>query len=95
MRISYLDSPNMPPIGMLGLEAEKKKIKQLGKRQVPTIPHWLALPIALAGNFLGSRAPINSDKLNKITVTLTFDDSRAREAFGWDPKPVLENFRIN
>ena len=69
--------------------------KQLGKSRVPGIPNWLALPIALAGDFLGSRAPINSDKLKKITATLTFDDSKARQAFGWDPRPVLEYFRIN
>jgi hypothetical protein len=30
----------------------------------------------------------------KITSTLTFDDSKARNAFGWKPTPVLEGFKI-
>ena len=47
------------------------------------------------GDIAGKYAPLNSDKLNKITSTLTFDDSKARAAFGWNPTPVLEGFKIN
>jgi hypothetical protein len=32
--------------------------------------------------------------LSKITSTLTFDDSKARMTFGWNPSPVLESFKI-
>jgi hypothetical protein len=38
--------------------------------------------------------PINSNKLSKINSTLTFDDSKARLAFGWEPNSVLKEFRI-
>ena len=69
--------------------------KQLGKNQPMSIPRWLALPLALAGNYLGERAVLNSSKLRKITATLTFDDSKARESFGWNPLPVLDHFTIN
>ncbi len=69
--------------------------RQLGKKPPSNIPQWLATCIAFAGNFLGSKAPVNSDKLRKITATLTFDDSRARKAFGWKPVKVLDAFTLN
>lgn len=69
--------------------------RQLGKKAPPSIPGWLAGLLAFAGNFLGDRAPINTARLRKITATLTFDDSKARQAFGWSPLPVLDHFTIN
>ncbi|MEN9698015.1 MAG: hypothetical protein RLZ56_1436, partial [Bacteroidota bacterium] len=36
----------------------------------------------------------NSDKFVKITSTLTFDDTKARKAFGWNPSPVLDSFKV-
>ncbi|WP_416438716.1 NAD-dependent epimerase/dehydratase family protein [Phnomibacter sp. MR] len=65
--------------------------KQLHCNPPGNLPSWVALPAAFAGNFLGSRAPINCDKLRKITATLTFNDAKAKAAFGWMPKPVLES----
>ena len=59
------------------------------------MPLWLARIFARFGDLLGSKAPLNTNKLKKITSVLTFDDSKAREAFGWNPTPVLESFRIN
>ncbi len=67
---------------------------QLHKKRPANIPAWLAKIIAKAGDFLGSKAPINSDKLKKITSDLTFDDSKARELLGWNPTPVLKGFKI-
>ncbi|HSC52888.1 MAG TPA: NAD-dependent epimerase/dehydratase family protein [Phnomibacter sp.] len=68
--------------------------QQLGKSEPYNIPSWVALPAALAGNFLGSRAPLNYHKLRKITATLTFSDQLARKNFGWQPRKVLEHFKI-
>ena len=68
--------------------------KQLHKNKPGNIPAWLAKLIANAGDLLGSKAPLNSDKLKKITSDLTFDDSNARELLGWDPTPVLNGFKI-
>lgn len=68
---------------------------QFGKSTPMNIPFWLASIIAKFGNLLGSKAPLNTNKLKKITSDLTFDDSKAREAFGWNPTPVLEGFKIN
>jgi nucleoside-diphosphate-sugar epimerase len=68
---------------------------QLGKGKPMNMPFGLAMIVAKFGDLLGSKAPLNTNKLKKITSDLTFDDSKAREAFGWDPTPVLEGFTIN
>lgn len=69
--------------------------KQLGKDKVNNMPIWIAKIFAFFGDIIGSKFPINSDKLNKLNATLTFDDSKARQAFGWDPQTVLEGFKID
>jgi len=68
---------------------------QLGKGKPMNMPMWLARIIAKFGDLLGSKAPLNTNKLKKITSELTFEDSKAREAFGWNPTHVLEAFKIN
>jgi len=68
--------------------------KQLGKYKVLNMPYLPAKVAAVIGNLAGKFAPLNTEKLNKITSTLTFDDSKARAAFGWNPTPVLEGFKI-
>lgn len=68
--------------------------KQLGKNTPASIPSWIAHSLAFAGDCLGNKFVLNSSKLRKITSTLTFDDSRARNEFGWKPLPVLEHFTI-
>lgn len=68
--------------------------QQLGKKAPHNIPAWMALPAAFAGNFLGSKAPLNCDRLRKITATLTFDDQLARKTFGWQPRKVIDHFSI-
>lgn len=59
------------------------------------MPNFVAKLVAKVGDMLGSWVPLNSSKLRKITSTLTFDDSKARAAFGWSPTPVLEGFKIH
>ncbi len=68
---------------------------QLGKGKPINMPLWFARIIAKFGDLLGNKAPLNTNKLKKITSDLTFDDSMAREAFGWNPTPVLDGFKIN
>lgn len=67
---------------------------QFGKSFVPNMPQFLARVLAKVGDIIGDIFPLNTNKLSKITSTLTFDDSKARVAFGWDPTPVLEGFKI-
>lgn len=68
--------------------------KQLNKAKPVSIPLFIAKLIALVGDLIGNKAPINSKKLNKIISDLTFDDSKAVEILNWKPSPVLENLKI-
>jgi nucleoside-diphosphate-sugar epimerase len=68
---------------------------QLGRKYVPNIPLFFAKIMAKFGDFYGDNFPINSSKLLKIVSPLTFDDSKARKAFGWNPRKVLEGFNIS
>ena len=68
--------------------------EQLGKKSPPSIPYWMAKSMALAGDLLGKKAPINSLKLKKITESLTFSNEKAKRELNWQPLNVLENFRI-
>lgn len=69
--------------------------EQLNKSKPINIPLWLAKIIALAGDFLGAKAPINTNKLKKITSDLTFDDSHAKNKLDWNPTPVLTKDLLN
>ena len=62
---------------------------------IPNIPLFLANILASIGDKFGPKFPFNRNKLIKINSTLTFDDSKARLVFGWDPTPVIEGFKLN
>ena len=65
-----------------------------GKSKPFNIPYVIAKSISFFGDVLGSRFPLNSNKLKKITSDLTFDDSRAREVLDWQPRKVIDWFNI-
>jgi len=67
---------------------------QLGKRRPMNISVRLATLMAKIGDLVGKKAPINSDKLRKITSDLTFDDAKARSVLGWQPRSVIRYFKI-
>lgn len=66
--------------------------KQYGKSKLFNLPFTIAKSIALVGDVLGAKFPLNSSKLKKITSDLTFDDSKAREILGWNPNKVLDYY---
>ena len=68
--------------------------KQIGKRKPISIPYWIAWCLAKAGDLLGSKAPFNSYKLEKMTKSLTFSNEKARRELGWEPLDVLTNYKI-
>lgn len=68
--------------------------KQLGKRKPISIPYWMAWCMAKVGDLLGSKAPINSYKLEKMTKSLTFSNEKARRELGWEPLDVLGNYKV-
>jgi nucleoside-diphosphate-sugar epimerase len=75
-------------------ELENLISKQLGLKTPLSIPFWLAKSMALVGDLLGKKAPINSLKLKKITESLTFSNEKAKRELNWQPLNVLDNFRI-
>ncbi len=76
-------------------ELSKSISRNLDKLFVPNMPLFIAKVLAKIGDVVGNAFPINSNKLSKITSTLTFDDSKARIAFGWNPTPVLDSFKLH
>lgn len=68
--------------------------QQLGKCNPISIPYWTAWCMAKVGDLLGSKAPINSYKLSKMTESLTFSNEKARRELGWEPLDVLDNYRV-
>ena len=68
--------------------------KFYGKKKPFTIPFLVAKALALSGNLLGKRAPINSIKLKKITSSLTFSDAKARQFLQWRSTPVLKGWQV-
>lgn len=76
-------------------ELENLICKQLNKSGVISIPFIIANLIAKIGDLFGSRAPINTVKLSKITKSLTFSNEKAKREFGWQPLDVIENFKID
>lgn len=79
-----------PSFGELSISVAR----QLGKRKPISIPYWMAWCMAKIGDLLGSKAPINSYKLSKMTESLTFSNEKARRELGWEPLDVLENYVI-
>lgn len=67
--------------------------KQLGKNKVLNMPKIFAVILAKIGD-VWPKFPLNSNKLNKVTADLTFNDDKARSALGWSPSSVLDAFKI-
>jgi nucleoside-diphosphate-sugar epimerase len=68
---------------------------QLNKNIPKNISYFFAKVFAEIGNLFGDNVLFDTKKLKKITCDLTFDDSKARKVFGWNPTPVLKGFIIN
>ena len=75
-------------------EISESIAKQLGKHKPISIPYWMAWCMAKVGDLLGNKAPINSYKLEKMTKSLTFSNTKARKELGWEPLDVLTNYII-
>lgn len=73
-----------PSFSQLSFEISKKKKQQFN------LPLFVAKIIGKIGDIIGSKSPINSSKVKKITSDLTFDDSKARKLLEWNPKSVLD-----
>ncbi|HMI00864.1 MAG TPA: NAD-dependent epimerase/dehydratase family protein [Pedobacter sp.] len=67
---------------------------QLNKRYPISLPVWMEKILVFLGNYLGFFTPFNAYRYSKLTSSLTFDDRAARETLGWNPRQVLQNFKI-
>ena len=75
-------------------ELEHLVSRHFKKKDPRTIPFFVARLIGFAGDLAGNAFPINSNKLKKITSTLTFDDRLARTQLQWSPRKVLKKWEI-
>lgn len=75
-------------------ELEELICKQLNKSCVISVPFYIAKLLAIVGDLLGKYAPINSDKLSKITKSLTFSNEKAKKELAWESIDVIKNFKI-
>jgi nucleoside-diphosphate-sugar epimerase len=76
-------------------EISKKISLNFGKTYVPNLSKYTAFFLSKIGDLIGDVFPINSNKFYKLTKDLTFDDSKARISFGWNPTSVLEGLKFN
>lgn len=75
-----------PTFGELELRISQK----YKKSQPLKVPLIFAKSIALLGDLIGSKFPMNSIKLKKITSTLTFNSDKAMNFTDWKPTQVLD-----
>lgn len=76
-------------------ELEELICRQLGKKKPLNIPYCIAFMLALFGNILGEKSPFNLNRLNKITKSLTFSNTKLKTELGYVPSDVLSNFQIH
>lgn len=74
-------------------QLEEHIAHELQLKKPLALPYLFIKMAALAGDILGSRAPINSSKLDKITKTLTFSDTKAVKELNWYPHPVINTWK--
>jgi nucleoside-diphosphate-sugar epimerase len=75
-------------------DLSKSISKKLNRISTPNLPYYFAFIIAKFGDLFGEKFPLNSNKLKKITSSLTFNDSLARKNFGWTSNSVIENINL-
>ena len=64
--------------------------EQLKKKAPLSLPVALAKVLGWAGDIIGNKFPVNSNKLQKITSTLTFDDKKLHATVKWNPSSVVK-----
>lgn len=67
--------------------------KAFNKSNPVTIPLGIAKIFGRIGDLFGNQSIFNSDKLNKMTSSLTFNDTKAITLINWNPSPVLGNVK--
>ena len=66
----------------------------LSKQSPRNIPYFVAKSLAVIGDLMGKRAPINSLRLKKMTDSLTFSNSKMKNELEFTPSNVKRKFKI-
>lgn len=74
-----------------GISELENVISKAYNKKIRAIPESVARIVAKTGDLIGRKFPINSERLRKLTSTLTFSDEKARRELGWNPTPVLDH----
>ena len=75
-------------------ELERLISFQLGIPLPPIIPVICSKWLARVGDLMYGKAPLDSDRLEKLTSTLTFSNALIKSKLGFIPSNVLEKFEI-
>ncbi len=67
---------------------------KLNRKMPQNIPFFIIKSVALLGDLLGSKFPLNSKKLEKITNSLTFSNSKIKAELDFKPTNVIQNFEL-
>lgn len=68
--------------------------KGLNKKSPKNIPFFVAKLLARTGDLLGSKFPMNSLRLKKITDSLTFSNKKMKNELEFTPSNVKRKFQI-
>lgn len=68
--------------------------QKLGKNKPLNIPMSFAKLLGITGDFFGDRFPINSQRLKKMTESLTFSNHKLTSELGFIPSAVKDKFQI-
>lgn len=75
-------------------ELETVICNKLGKHRPMSIPFWMAKVMARIGDIIGNKIPFNTNRLVKLTCSLTISNQKAKKTFGWEPLQVLKNLKL-
>lgn len=67
---------------------------QLMKKKPISIPYFTIKIAAIIGDLIGAKFPINSNKLAKITNTLTFSNDKIKRELGFQPSSVIDQLQL-
>jgi nucleoside-diphosphate-sugar epimerase len=70
-------------------EIETWIAQSLHKKNPRSLPNWLINILSKMGDLLGPKFPLNSLKVKKLSLTLTFSSEKASRELGWKPQIVI------
>ena len=73
------------------IEFTNRLALKLGKPKIIKVPFSLIKFVSKFGDLFGNKFIINTKKLNKLTSTLTFCNTKAINTFNWRPISVIDN----